>query len=91
MMTGANPNTGWLEGCLALDDKGFVRVQNVGGFDTRNLFARPVTVHASSGDLPGLIQGNPHAYVGIPLSDGNKNQVVHTSREAFQSLFAKAR
>jgi thioredoxin reductase (NADPH) len=24
-MTGAIPNTGWLAGCLALDDKGFVR------------------------------------------------------------------
>ncbi len=26
MMTGANPNTGWLEGCVALDEKGFVKV-----------------------------------------------------------------
>jgi thioredoxin reductase (NADPH) len=25
MMTGANPNTGWLENCVALDQKGFVR------------------------------------------------------------------
>jgi thioredoxin reductase (NADPH) len=25
LMTGASPNTAWLEGCLALDDKGFVR------------------------------------------------------------------
>ncbi len=25
MMTGANPNTGWLEGCVALDQKGFVK------------------------------------------------------------------
>jgi thioredoxin reductase (NADPH) len=25
MMTGARPNTGWLDGCLALDDKGFVK------------------------------------------------------------------
>ena len=25
MMTGANPNTGWLEGCVALDPKGFVK------------------------------------------------------------------
>jgi thioredoxin reductase (NADPH) len=24
LMTGANPNTEWLRGCLALDDKGFV-------------------------------------------------------------------
>src|SRR5262249_2511308 len=25
VMTGANPNTGWLEGCVALDEKGFVK------------------------------------------------------------------
>ncbi|HKT71843.1 MAG TPA: FAD-dependent oxidoreductase [Steroidobacteraceae bacterium] len=25
LMTGAAPNTGWLKGCVALDDKGFVR------------------------------------------------------------------
>lgn len=34
-----------------IDDKGFLRVHNVGGFDTRNLFARQVIVHASSGDV----------------------------------------
>jgi thioredoxin reductase (NADPH) len=25
MMTGAVPNTGWLERCVALDDKGFIK------------------------------------------------------------------
>jgi len=25
MMTGAMPNTGWLQGCIALDEKGFVK------------------------------------------------------------------
>src|SRR5262249_52004330 len=25
LMTGADPNTGWLNGCVALDDKGFVK------------------------------------------------------------------
>ncbi|HZM60287.1 MAG TPA: hypothetical protein VFB85_10830, partial [Vicinamibacterales bacterium] len=25
IMTGATPNTGWLGGCIALDDKGFVK------------------------------------------------------------------
>ena len=38
-----------------VDDKGFLRVQNVGGFDTRNLFARPVTVHAKEGDVVGVM------------------------------------
>jgi len=33
-----------------IDDDGFLRVQNLGGFDTRNLFARQVTVHAASGE-----------------------------------------
>jgi len=28
-----------------VDDKGFLRLQNMGGFDNRNLFARLVTVH----------------------------------------------
>lgn len=30
-----------------IDDKGFLRLQQVGGFDPRTLFARQVTVHAS--------------------------------------------
>lgn len=39
-----------------IDDKGFIRVQNVGGFDTRNLLARRMLVQASSGeDLIGLM------------------------------------
>lgn len=38
-----------------IDDKGFLRVNAVGGFDTRNLFARLVTVCTDSGDLPGVL------------------------------------
>jgi endoglucanase len=38
-----------------IDDRGFLRVSNVGGFDTRNLLARRVTVHAKGGDLPGVM------------------------------------
>ena len=46
-----------------VDDKGFVRVQNAGGFDTKNLQARRVRIQASSGeDLVGLL--NP---TGRPL------------------------
>ncbi|HYO08025.1 MAG TPA: M20/M25/M40 family metallo-hydrolase, partial [Tepidisphaeraceae bacterium] len=46
-----------------VDDKGFVRVHNVGGFDTRNLLARRVMIQSSGGgDLPGLL--NP---AGRPL------------------------
>lgn len=38
-----------------IDDKGFLRLNAVGGFDTRNLFARVVTVCAKGGDLPGVM------------------------------------
>src|SRR5215470_6340460 len=33
-----------------VDDKGFVRINAAGGFDTRNLFARRARVQASSGE-----------------------------------------
>jgi putative aminopeptidase FrvX len=33
-----------------IDDRGFLRLQNFGGFDVRNLFARIVTVHARHGE-----------------------------------------
>ena len=39
-----------------IEEKGFVRIQNAGGFDTRNLLARRVMIQASSGeDLIGLM------------------------------------
>lgn len=38
-----------------IDDKGFLRVNAVGGFDTRNLFARLVTVCTEAGDLVGVL------------------------------------
>jgi len=38
-----------------VDDRGFIRLQEVGGFDTRNLFARRVKVHTSSGVLHGVL------------------------------------
>lgn len=39
-----------------VDEKGYLRVQQLGGFDTRNLFARNVTVHTRGGQLPGIMQ-----------------------------------
>ncbi len=39
-----------------IDDKGFLRVQQLGGFDARNLFARAVVVCSKDGDLPGILQ-----------------------------------
>lgn len=60
-----------------IDEKGFVRVQNVGGFDTRNLFARMVTICPDvtdpSKDLTGVM--NPG---GKPLhiaSEEDKKRV----------------
>lgn len=44
-----------------VDEKGFLRVHNVGGFDVRNLFAREVTVHGRE-ELEGVL--NP---VGRPV------------------------
>jgi tetrahedral aminopeptidase len=39
-----------------IEDKGFIRIQNAGGFDTKNLLARRVLVQSSSGeDLVGLM------------------------------------
>lgn len=38
-----------------IDDKGFIRIQNVGGFDTRNLFARRVRIMTKGGEIVGLM------------------------------------
>lgn len=54
-----------------IDDKGFVRLQQVGGFDPRNLFARQVTVHAS-------LSGNK--LIGV-LNPGGKPIHISTPEE----------
>ena len=38
-----------------VDDRGFVRLQEVGGFDTRNLFSRRVIVHTQKGPMRGVL------------------------------------
>lgn len=38
-----------------VDDRGFLRLQEVGGFDTRNLFSRRVIVHTQKGPLRGVL------------------------------------
>jgi putative aminopeptidase FrvX len=56
-----------------VDDKGWVRISNVGGFDTRNLLARRVRIQTKDGDLLGLM--NPG---GRPLhiaKDEDKKKV----------------
>lgn len=67
----------------AIDDKGRLRVQNAGGFDTRNLFARRVLVQGRK-DLLGVL--NP---VGKPIhlaSDEEKKKVPEI-HEFFVDLF----
>ncbi len=39
----------------SIDDQGFIRLQNAGGFDTRNLFSRRVLVCTDDGDIPGVM------------------------------------
>jgi endoglucanase len=57
-----------------VDEKGFVRIHNTGGFDTRNLFARRVLVQSSGGeDLPGLM--NPSGRPIHIAKDEDKKKV----------------
>ncbi|MER3481149.1 MAG: endoglucanase [Meiothermus sp.] len=66
-----------------VDEKGFLRVQNAGGFDTRNLFARRVTVHTDGGDLPGLMNpgGKP-----IHISSAEERKKIPEVKEFFVDL-----
>lgn len=57
-----------------IDDKGHVRLNNVGGFDTRNLFARNAIVCASSGeDLQAVM--NPGGKPVHIASDEEKKKI----------------
>lgn len=38
-----------------IDEAGYLRLQSLGGFDTRNLFARNVSVWTREGALPGIL------------------------------------
>ncbi len=38
-----------------IDDKGFIRLNSAGGFDTRNLFSRRVLVCTNDGDIKGVM------------------------------------
>ncbi|WP_245900718.1 M42 family metallopeptidase [Deinococcus yavapaiensis] len=50
-----------------VDDKGYLRLQNLGGFDTRNLFARNVTVWTKDGPLPGILSpGGRPVHIATP-------------------------
>ncbi|MDV6374261.1 M42 family metallopeptidase [Deinococcus arenicola] len=66
-----------------IDEKGFVRVQALGGFDTRNLFARDVTVYARGGALPGILTpgGKP-----IHISSAEERKKIPEVKEFFIDL-----
>jgi endoglucanase len=60
-----------------ISSEGYLRVNPVGGFDTRNLFARRVRVCSNAGDLPGVL--NP---AGRPIhiaSEEEKRKVPDIS------------
>lgn len=59
-----------------IDDKGFVRINPVGGFDTRNLFARRVHIHASGGPIAGVM--NPGGRPIHIASEEDKKKVPDT-------------
>jgi tetrahedral aminopeptidase len=66
-----------------IDDGGFLRVHNAGGFDTRNLFARRVLVHGKQ-DLIGVM--NPGAKPIHVASEEEKKKIPEV-REFTIDLF----
>lgn len=56
-----------------IDDKGFIRVNNAGGFDTRNLFSRRVKVITGSGDLNAVM--NPGGRPVHIASEADKSKI----------------
>ena len=54
-----------------IDDKGFVRVHNVGGFDVRQLLSKQVTLSPSTGeDLSGVLTANVKPPHTVKKTDG---------------------
>lgn len=66
-----------------IDKNGFLRVQQLGGFDARNLFARNVVVCAASGDLLGILHpsGKP-----VHLSSEEERKKVPEIKEFMVDL-----
>lgn len=55
---------------------GFLRVQNVGGFDTRTLIARRVLVQTAKGDMIGIMSASKPIHV---MSDEEKKKIPDVS------------
>ncbi|AFZ67827.1 M42 family metallopeptidase [Deinococcus peraridilitoris] len=66
-----------------IDDQGYLRLQNLGGFDTRNLFARNVKVWTNGGELPGILTpgGRP-----VHIASAEDRKKVPELREFFVDL-----
>ena len=47
------------------------------------VLAAMLTMSIDTGDLAQIRVPNPHAIVGVPLSESNKNVVIHTPRETW--------
>lgn len=56
----------------AIDEAGFLRIQPVGGFDPRNLFARRVKVLAGGGDLTGILNPATKPIHILPVEERKK-------------------
>lgn len=71
----------------SIDEDGRLRIQNVGGFDTRNLFARRVLVQGKR-DLVGVL--NP---IGRPvhIATDEEKKKIPTINEFFVDLFLPAK
>ncbi len=66
-----------------ISDKGFVRVAALGGFDTRNLFARRVKVCTAEGDLPAVMNptGKP-----VHIADAEERKKVPQIHDLFLDM-----
>lgn len=70
-----------------VDENGFIRLNNAGGFDTRNLFSRRVLVCTDSGDIPGVM--NPGGRPVHIASEEDKKKVPEV-KEFFVDTGLKA-
>lgn len=69
-----------------IDDQGFLRLNAAGGFDTRNLFSRRVTVCTDGGDLTGVM--NPGGRPVHIASEEDKKKIPEV-KEFFVDLGMK--
>jgi len=47
------------------------------------IVAALATSWIDTSDMAELLWRNPHAQIGVPLAEGNKNMIIHTARESF--------